>query len=395
MKIAYFDCFSGISGDMILGTLADLMGGISIVEEELKKIGLKDYSLSCRKVKRGVIEATKVDVEVSEKNPASRNLKDIIGIIETSGLLKKVKDDSIKIFRRLAEAEAKVHGADIESVHFHEVGAIDSIVDIVGSVIGLHHLNISKIVSSSINTGSGFVKCEHGTLPVPAPAVVELLKGFPCFSSGIERELTTPTGAAIITSLADEFGPLPPLKVDRAGYGAGNAELKETPNLLRIIIGESDARESFGSDQDIYVLETNIDDMNPEFYELVMEKLFKAGAVDVFLTPIIMKKNRPATKLSLLTHKKDIDLMAKEILANTTSFGIRFYPVQRITLEREFQEIETIYGNVKVKIGKNGEEIYHISPEYDTCKEISKKLGIPIKKVYEEIQSVISKIFKV
>lgn len=393
MKIAYFDCFSGISGDMILGALADLGNDFSFIKKELKKLDLKGYSLSHKKVKRGVIETTRVDVKVTEKSSSKRNLKSIISIIKNSGLAEKIKNDSIKIFRRLAEAEATVHGTTINKVHFHEVGAIDSIVDIVGSVIGIHHLNISKIVSSSINIGSGFVKCDHGTLPVPAPAVVEILRGVPCFSSGIRQELTTPTGAAVIATLANEFGSLPELKTDRVGYGAGGKNLKEMPNALRIILGELSIANELK--KEIFVLETNIDDMNPEFYDVVMEKLFQAGAVDVFLTPIIMKKNRPATKLSVLTQQQNVEMLANEVLKNTTSFGIRFYPVERVMLEREFQEIETVLGKVKVKIGKRDGEICHISPEYEHCKKISREQGIPIKKVYEEIQSAICKIFKV
>lgn len=393
MKIAYFDCFSGISGDMILGALADLGNDFSFIKKELKKLDLKGYSLSHKKVKRGVIETTRVDVKVTEKSSSKRNLKSIISIIKNSGLAEKIKNDSIKIFRRLAEAEATVHGTTINKVHFHEVGAIDSIVDIVGSVIGIHHLNISKIVSSSINIGSGFVKCDHGTLPVPAPAVVEILRGVPCFSSGTRQELTTPTGAAVIVTLANEFGSLPELKTDRVGYGAGGKNLKEMPNALRIILGELSIANELK--KEIFVLETNIDDMNPEFYDVVMEKLFQAGAVDVFLTPIIMKKNRPATKLSVLTQQQNVEMLANEVLKNTTSFGIRFYPVERVMLEREFQEIETVLGKVKVKIGKRDGEICHISPEYEHCKKISREQGIPIKKVYEEIQSAICKIFKV
>ena len=393
MKIAYFDCFSGISGDMILGALADLGNDFSFIKKELKKLDLKGYSLSHKKVKRGVIETTRVDVKVTEKSSSKRNLKSIISIIKNSGLAEKIKNDSIKIFRRLAEAEATVHGTTINKVHFHEVGAIDSIVDIVGSVIGIHHLNISKIVSSSINVGSGFVKCDHGTLPVPAPAVVEILRGVPCFSSGTRQELTTPTGAAVIATLANEFGSLPELKTDRVGYGAGGKNLKEMPNALRIILGELSIANELK--KEIFVLETNIDDMNPEFYDVVMEKLFQAGAVDVFLTPIIMKKNRPATKLSVLTQQQNVEMLANEVLKNTTSFGIRFYPVERVMLEREFQEIETVLGKVKVKIGKRDGEVCHISPEYEHCKKISREQGIPIKKVYEEIQSAICKIFKV
>jgi len=391
MKIAFFDCFSGISGDMVLGALTDLSDDPSFLQEELKKLDLKGYSISHKKVKRGVIQATKVDVKVTEKKSSKKNLKSIISIIENSDLAKKIKNDSTKIFRRLAEAEAKVHGTTIEKVHFHEVGAIDSIVDIVGSVIGIHHLSISKIVSSSINTGSGFVKCDHGTLPVPAPAVVEILRGVSCFSSGVQQELTTPTGAAIITTLADEFASLPNLKIERAGYGAGGIDLKEMPNALRIILGEHSIASE--SKEEIFVLETNIDDMNPEFYDVVMEKLFQAGAVDVFLTPIIMKKNRPATKLSVLTQQQNVKALANEVLKNTTSFGIRFYPVERVMLDREFQKIETIFGKMKVKIGKRDGEICHISPEYEACKEISREQGIPIKKVYEEVQKTVSKIF--
>lgn len=392
MKIAYFDCFSGISGDMILGALFDICNDPSFLQEELKKLDLKGYSLTYEKVKRGVIESTKADVKVTEKNPSQKNLKDIIGIIEKSSLSENIKKDSIRIFQRLAEAEAAVHGTAIDDIHFHEVGAIDSILDIVGSVIGIHHLNISKIISSPLNTGSGFIKCEHGTLPVPPPAVIELLKGFPCFSSGIQQELTTPTGAAIITTLADEFGSLPELKVDRVGYGAGDADLQDMSNTLRIILGESYASSKSG--EEIFVLETNIDNMNPEFYDLVMEKLFQAGAVDVFLTPIIMKKNRPATKLSVLAQRQNVEALANEVLRNTTTFGIRFYPVERVILDRQFQEIETEFGKVKVKVGKRDGEVFHVSPEYEHCKKISKERGLPIKKVYDEIQSAIAKNFR-
>lgn len=392
MKIAYFDCFSGISGDMTLGALADLMADPSFLSDELQKLNLRGYSLSFKKVKQGVIEATKAVVKITDSSPSARKFTDISGLIEGSSLSDRTQKGSMKIFRRLAEAEAAVHGTTVEEVHFHEVGAIDSIVDIVGSVIGIHHLNISKIVSSPLNTGSGFVKCDHGTLPVPPPAVMKLLEGFPCFSSGVQQELTTPTGAAIITTLTDEFGPLPKMNVEKAGYGAGDSNLKETPNVLRIILGDS-IPESKSTDE-LYILETNIDDMNPEFYDAVMEKLFEAGAVDVFLTPIIMKKNRPATKLSLLANRQNIDQIADEVLKNTTSFGVRYYPVQRTMLEREFQEIETAFGKVKVKIGKRDGKIYQVSPEYDQCKEISKKQNIPIKKVYEEIQSAIVKSFR-
>lgn len=392
MKIAYFDCFSGISGDMILGALADLGIELSFFQKELKKLNLQGgYSLSYRKLKRGIIETTKVDVKVTDQSPAERNLKDICQIIEKSSLSENIQEDSIKIFQRLAKAEAAVHGGSIDQVHFHEVGAIDSIIDIVGSVIGLHHFKISKIISSPINTGSGFVKCDHGTLPVPAPAVLELLKGFPCFSSGHKQELATPTGVAIITTMAEIFGPMPNLIVDNSGYGAGNAELEDLPNALRIILGNS----LTPTKEELFILETNIDDMNPEFYELAMEKLFAAGAADVFLTPIIMKKNRPATKLSLLTPQKNIELMANIILENTTSYGIRFHPVQRIMLERELQKIETSLGNVDVKIGKREGKIFHVSPEYERCKEISKEKNMPIKKVYEEIQTAISKAFNI
>ncbi|MBI5182842.1 MAG: nickel pincer cofactor biosynthesis protein LarC [Nitrospinae bacterium] len=384
MKIAYFDTFSGISGDMVLGGLIDIGVDIRDIRTRLKGLGIKGYSIEVSTLERGGIVGTKADVIVKDRERDHISLNDIKRLIDESDLEPLVKRDSIHIFERIGEAEAKVHNIPKEEVHFHEIGAVDSIIDIVGSMIGIHILNIGKIISSPINTGKGYVICQHGLLPIPAPATAELLKGYPCYSSDTEYELTTPTGAAIITTLASEFGSLPLIEVEKVGYGAGSKELKDLPNLLRIIIGE-DIGSHMGDT--ITVIETNIDDMNPEFYDYVSEKAFEMGALDYFITPIIMKKNRPAAKISILADSKDIRRLTDLLLRETSTLGIRSYQVKRVKLERESREIETRYGYVTVVIAKEGEKILKISPEYKECQEIARRYNVPLYQVYEETKA--------
>ena len=287
MKIAYFDCHSGISGDMILGALIDSGVKLESIREHLDGIDLKGYELKSRRVKRGLFGGTKVNIIVSSKAQThSRTFADIEKLLKRSKLPKLIVEDCIEIFLRLGKAEAKVHRTKIDKVHFHEVGAVDSIIDIVGGVIGMHHLEVDQILASPLNTGEGTVECEHGILPVPAPATLELLQGIPCYSSGIPYELTTPTGAALIGFWADAFQSLPLMKVEKSGYGAGSHIIKQQANLLRLVVGEAEGK---GGDK-IILVETNIDDMNPEFYDHIMDLLFSAGALDVFYTPVIMKK---------------------------------------------------------------------------------------------------------
>lgn len=383
MKIAYFDCFAGISGDMILGALVDAGLGLEVLEEELGKLRLDGFRLDAKKVKRCSITGTKVEVTIDHSQHSHRQLSHILGIVKESRLHPQVQEDCQAIFTRLAEAEAKVHGTTVEHVHFHEVGALDSIVDIVGSIIGLHQLRVDKICSSPLHLGSGFVMAEHGKLPVPAPGTAELIKGVPAYSTEVEGELTTPTGAAIITTLARQFGPIPPMKIQQVGYGAGSKEFPSLPNLLRVMIGEADE----GLEEDsISILEANIDDMNPQFFEVLWEKLFQAGALDVYLTPIFMKKSRPATKLTVLCAPEKVDVCNRIIFEETTTFGVRISQAMRKKLSREMKEVETRYGRVRIKVGKMGDQITDLSPEYEDCKVLAASLNMSLREIYQEAQ---------
>lgn len=387
LRIAYFDCYSGISGDMILGALVDLGVNLKNIREGLKTLGLsKGYEIKSRIVKRGLISGVKVDVAVKPvRRPHSRNFKDIKTLISQSELSPNVKSGSLEIFKRIAKAEAKVHHTTMDKVHFHEVGAVDSIVDIVGGVLGMEMLNVQRVISSPLNVGEGFVECAHGTLPVPAPATLELLAGIPCFSTGIKKELVTPTGAGMIGYFAEKFQALPRMKVLKAGYGAGDHVVEKTPNMLRVILGEVAGE---GDADCMTMVETNIDDMNPEFYEHVMESLFKAGAVDVTFTPVIMKKNRPAVTISVMTPPEKKEKIADILLSETSTFGVRYYEVNRITLDREIQTVKTTYGPVKVKVGSLDGNVLKISPEYEDCKKIARREKLPIKKVYEDVRKL-------
>lgn len=396
MKIAYFDCFSGISGDMCLGAIIDAGVDITKMERELRKLPIKDWGLKSRKVLRGGITSTKVDVILlgdHQKNEAGRRWHDVQELIDSSKFSGHVKQKGLEIFRKLFEAEAKVHGESFEKVHLHELGAVDCFIDIFGVITGLELLEIEKVYTSKINLGSGMVATSHGTLPVPAPATSELLKGFSVFSSGIPFELTTPTGAAILSGLNAECAPIPPVNIEKTGYGAGNKEIAGIPNVLRLITGKDAAQPFIFSTKDfVMVIETNIDDMNPQIYEDVTEKLFAAGALDVTLENIIMKKGRPAMKLSIIAEEKDLGILAKILFENTTTIGIRFYNVCRITLKREIKTIKTELGKIRIKISRSGENIFNISPEFDDLKMLSKKTSLPIKKVNQMILSEINKL---
>lgn len=389
MRIAYFDCFSGISGDMVLGAMLDAGVDIESVKRELMKLYLDGYEIRVSKVDRNGLAGTKVDIVVDkEKHIHSANYGDIKKIIEKSGLSERIKNDSIRIFKRIAEAEAKIHNTPIDNIHFHEVGAVDSIIDVVGAAVCIDLLAIDEIISSPVNTGSGTVKTEHGLLPVPAPAAAEMLRGFPFYSSDIKFELATPTGVGIITVMAKEFNLMPLMKTTAIGYGAGSSNFLNLPNVLRIVIGETYNPLECDS---VIVIESNIDDMNPQFYDHIIDRLFEGGALDVFLTPIIMKKNRPAVKISILADKDNTDRLADILLKETTSFGLRMHSVGRIKLEKEIKTIETEYGNVKVKIGKRGGRTINIAPEYEDCKRIAKERGVPIMEVYEKTRSSFQK----
>lgn len=381
MLDAYFDIFSGISGNMTLGALIDAGLSLEKFKGELSKLGMDDeYEIVSKRVLKNGMSATYVNVELKKHEHVHRHLQDIQEIIDKSGISKSAKEKSKEIFFQLAKAESKIHGVDINEIHFHEVGATDAIVDIVGSVVGMELLSIERIKASPIHVGNGFVESAHGKIPVPAPATMELLNGVPIYSIGIKSELTTPTGAAIITTLSEDFGPRPEMRINKTSYGAGTRDL-EIPNLLRLNLGEfveSDFKMDF-----VDVVETNIDDMNPQFYDHVMEKLFEAGALDVFLTPIQMKKNRPGSRITVLVLDELLERVVKVLLSETTTIGVRVSKkVQRYCLEREIKEVETEWGKVKVKVARDRNSILNVSPEYEDCKRISSESNIPLKDVY-------------
>lgn len=385
MTLAYFDCFSGISGDMILGALVDAGVSIDVLRSELARLDLRGYTLTSEKVMRSGIAATKVRVEIDEKDRRERRLADILDLIDKSTLSPSTKERSSRIFTRLAEAEANVHATTPDKVHFHEVGAVDAIVDITGSVVGLEVLGVDRIMASAVNVGSGTVQTSHGVFPVPAPATVELLTGIPLYQSAIQSELTTPTGAAVISTLSSEFGPLPRAKISRAAYGAGSRDLPDQPNVLRLLIGEPAG--VYDEDMSV-IIETNIDDMNPQIYDYLIERLMKAGAQDAYLTPVIMKKGRPGILLSVLTDRGKADLVLDIIFHETTSIGVRIREVGRKKLTREIEEVETQYGKVRIKIGKMGEEVMNVSPEYEDCRSLAEQKQVPLKQIQEEAKAV-------
>jgi len=390
LRAAYFDCYSGISGDMILGALVDLGVDPGKIRKALKTLDLKGYKLKTSRVQRGLIAGTKVQVSLtkSSHHPA-RKYSDIKKLIADSDLSSTAKKNSLEIFKRIAQVEAAIHDTTMEKIHFHEIGAVDSIVDIVGGVVAIESLKLDKIYASPLNVGEGFVQCAHGCLPVPAPATLKLLQGIPVFSNGIKKELTTPTGAAMIGFYADKFGSLPAMKIVGDGYGAGDHIIAEMPNMLRVVLGEISAE----SDEELVLIETNIDDMNPEFYEGTMESLFKAGALDVYLTPIIMKKSRPANKISVLSSETDRQAMTEILLHETSSFGVRYFRIGRTVLERELKTVNISWGSVRIKIGKFNGKVIQISPEYEDCKKIAYKEKVPVKQVYEEAHSQAIKLF--
>ena len=382
--IAYFDCFSGISGDMTLGAFIDLGVPVKWLKESLCAIPLTGFDLTVSSVVRHGITAKSVHV-YSEDNAQSRDYTEIRSLIEKSALSVMVKENSLKIFERLANAESKIHGCPAEKVHFHEVGGIDAIADIVGAALCVEYLGVKRITASSLALGTGFVSCQHGTLPVPAPATLEILKGIPVFGSGITHELVTPTGAAIIATLAESYGPMPDMVIKKTGYGAGKQDIQSKPNLLRIIAGTPQNHQTGCQKETIVMIETCIDDMNPEIFGFVMDRLFEDGALDVYWIPVFMKKNRPGTMMQVLCRKSRKDIIIKRILSETTSSGVRYYNVERAILAREEIIVKTGYGMIKAKRITDPVGSMRIVPEYEACKKIALEKNIPIRVVYDTI----------
>jgi len=386
LRIAYFDCFSGISGDMVLGALVDAGVELREIEAGLRGLGLENWSIAASKVQRGAISATQVRVEAREERH-HRGLAVILKRIEQAHLAPRAAARAKKIFERLAAAEAKVHNMEVEKVHFHEVGSADSIVDIVGSAIGFDLLGIDEFACSRFDVGGGQVRSAHGVLPVPAPATAELLRGAPAYSSGIERELVTPTGAAIATTLATRYEEIPPMTLRTIGYGAGSADLKEKANVLRLLIGDADSTDAAESkadgrwDSPVTVIETNVDDMSPQIYGYFAERALAAGALDVFSTPAQMKKNRPGQLVTLLSDPKNVARLMDLIFAETTTIGVRTYDVRRKTLQREFVPVETPLGSVRMKVSRMNGTILNATPEYEDCLKIAAERGVPLKQV--------------
>ena len=384
MKQAYLDCFSGISGDMFVGALLDVGLSFERFLDELKKIPLGLYEFKRTRALRGHLAGTRVEISVPGKQP-HRKLGDIQTLVRDSALSAGVKEQTLRVFGRLAEAEGKLHNMPPEQVHFHEVGAVDAILDIVGTCIGLELLDISQLTCSPVNVGSGCVQAAHGSLPVPAPASLELLKNIPIYSSGVDGELVTPTGAALISSLSTGFGPIPAMRVERIGYGAGAREIPGHPNLARLLLGESvepvRVRDGAPGDEVVSVIEANVDDMSPQLYGFFIDQALAAGALDVTCTPIQMKKDRPGILLSVLCSPEKSEALAQMLFEQTTTIGVRIYEARRKILEREFVSIQTPYGAVTVKVAKRDGKVLNVAPEYEDCQRLATEKGVPLKQV--------------
>jgi pyridinium-3,5-bisthiocarboxylic acid mononucleotide nickel chelatase len=391
MKIAYFDCFSGISGDMTLGALVDAGAPLEALRQGLARLPVGGWKLTADKVRKAGVAATFVRVEITAQQHHHRHLRDILKMIESAELPPRAAERATNIFRRLGEAEARIHGVPIEKVHFHEVGAVDAIVDIAGAALALELLGIERVYGSPVNVGGGTVGTEHGTLPVPAPASVELLRGAPTYSSGIEKELTTPTGAAILSTLAAGIGAQPAMKVAAVGYGAGSWDLPGQPNVLRVMVGEAAAADAGAGDETLSVLETNLDDMTPEVAGWVMEQALAAGALDVFSSPVQMKKNRPGLLLTVLCEPAAAERLTALLFRETTTLGVRSHTVRRRALDRTQETVQTPWGAVAVKVARLDGAVVNAAPEYEDCARVARERGVPLKQVMAEAQLAFAK----
>jgi hypothetical protein len=386
--LAYLDCFSGISGDMTLGALIHLGVPLPWLRESIARLPLTGFDIAAADVEYNGIRAKRVEVHAGHEHH-HRRYADIRMLIENSPLPDSAKGMALAMFKRLAEAEANVHGCQPDEVHFHEVGAVDAIVDVVGTALGFQHLGITETACAPVPTGRGFVDCRHGRLPVPAPATAALLQGVPTIGTEIEYELTTPTGAAIATTAAASFGPRPAMTVSGIGYGAGRRNLDPGPNLLRVLVGErisSQPKDDTGFNRDrIVVVETSIDNMNSEFFGYVMDRLFEMGALDVAWIPVQMKKNRPGTLLQALCTPERLSAIARCILSETTSLGVRYYEADRYLLKRDHVTMDSSFGRIPVKRIRYPQGEVRYVPEYEVCRRIALEKGVPLRAVYETV----------
>ncbi len=389
MRTLYFDCFAGISGDMTLGALVDAGADARELTGRLALLGVEGYEISFEKVDRSGISATRALVRLTREEKKHRHLSHIERIIGDSRLNDSVKERALKIFRRLGEAEARVHDVPVERIHFHEVGAVDAIVDVVGACICFELLGVERFAASALHVGSGTVEMEHGRFPVPPPAVAELLRGAPVYSTDIVGELVTPTGAAIVATVCEEFGPLPRMRVEATGYGAGGREYKGFPNVLRVLVGESDKAGETPSgvsrqgEEELLMVETNVDDVSPQVLGHLLERALGAGALDCFFTHVQMKKNRPGVLVSILCRPADGESMHELLFAETPTLGVRSYAVKRRALEREFVTVETEFGTIAVKLARKEGRVVGAAPEYEDCHAAALAHNVPLRVVQE------------
>ena len=387
MKTLYFDCFAGASGDMILGAMVGAGVDPNYMREQLSLLRVDGFSINFETVNRSGLSATYARVDTAHEHK-HRHLSDIKQIIEGSDLSENVKQLSVKIFTRLAEAEAHVHNEPIDHVHFHEVGALDAIVDVVGAAICFDYLHIDRFVCSPLHVGSGMVQMAHGRFPIPPPAVAELLKGVPFYSKDIKGELLTPTGAAIITTVCSEFGPIPQMTTESMSYGAGTREYPDFPNVLRVLLGETEAA---AADERLWMLETNLDDASPQIIGHVMDRVLELGALDCFLTPVQMKKNRPGVLLSVLCGPEEKEAVMKLLFMETTTLGVRSYEVLRRALRRSVVQVETQYGPIDVKVAHLDGRVVNEMPEFEQCRAAAAKANVPLKVVEEAARVALAK----
>src|SRR5687768_432570 len=389
MKTLYFDCFAGASGDMILGAMVAAGVDPNYLREQLALLHVDGFSINFETVNRSGLSATYARVETAHEHK-HRHLSDIKQIIEASGLSEPVKQRAVQIFTRLAEAEARVHNEPVDHVHFHEVGALDAIVDVVGAAICFDYLKIDRFVCSPLHVGSGMVQMAHGRFPIPPPAVAELLKGVPFYSADVKGELLTPTGAAIITTVCCDYGPIPRIKTDRTGYGAGTRQYENFPNVLRVLIGDTQVDDA--ASERLWMIETNLDDVSPQILGHVMDRAFEAGALDCYFTAIQMKKNRPGVLLSILCHPDDRERFMQLLFAETTTLGLRSYEVARRALQRSVVRVETQYGPIDVKVAQLNGHIFKDMPEFEQCREAALRAGVPLRDVEDAARASFAKV---